>query len=74
MTTPTTENKQYICTLLCTALKATRDQHDLKSLTYQETGPDTSRVIATWESGSQRINTSMDSGIAMIREILRAIS
>ena len=71
----TEENKQYICTLLCAALKATSNQHDLKSLTYQEIGGCESRVIITYDNNYTRIaNTSMDSGIAMIRDILEAIS
>ncbi len=70
-----TENKQHICTLLCAALKATRDQHDLTSLTYQDIGQDQSRVIVTYDGGGSRtVNVSLDSGIAMIRDILKAIS
>jgi hypothetical protein len=69
------EDKQLICNLLCAALRATRDQHDLTSLTYQDISQDQSRVIATYDGGgSMTVNVSLDSGIAMIRDILRAIS
>ena len=67
------EDKQYICNLLCAALRATRDQHDLKSLTYQEIGPDEQQVTIAWENGGTSVNVSMDSGIAMMRDILKAL-
>ena len=69
-----TENKQEICTLLCKTLQATRDQHDLQDLIYQENGPDEQQVTIVWENGGTSVNVSMDSGIAMIRDILRALS
>ena len=70
----TTENKQNICSLLCETLKATRDQQDLKSLTFQEIGPDVQEVVVTYENGGHfSINVSMDSGIAMIRDIVNHI-
>ena len=67
------ENKQLICNLLCATLKATRDQHDLQSLTYHFNGPDDQMVTVAWSEGGTSVNVSMDSGIAMIRDILRAI-
>ena len=67
------EDKQLICDLLCKALQATRDQHDLKSLTYHETGPDDEMVTVAWENGGTSVNVSMDSGIAMMRDILKAL-
>lgn len=62
------ENKQMICNLLCEALKATRDQADLLSITY-----DSYLETATLEygSGHRTINVACDSGIAMMRDILR---
>ena len=67
------ENKQQlILDALCSALQLTRDQADLESLEYKEIGPDEQRVIATY-GGSREINVSLDSGIAMIRDVLRAI-
>ena len=62
------------CDLLCEALKATRDQHDLKNLVYHREGTDDELVSIVWENGGTSVNVSMDSGIAMIRDILKAIS
>ena len=68
------ENKQLILDALCSAIQLTRDQADLESLKYKEIGPDEQRVIATYDGGGSReINVSLDSGIAMIRDVLRAI-
>ena len=71
---PESEDKQAICNLLCATLRATRDQHDLKDLFYINQGPDDQMVNIIWENGRTSVNVSMDSGIAMIRDILRAIS
>ena len=68
------EDKQMICYLLTDALKATRDQHDLKKIVYNRRGQDDEIVSIIYENGSKNVNVSMDSGIAMIRDILRAIS
>lgn len=68
------ENKQTICDLLCEALKATRDQHDLVRIRYEEIGQDEQQVVLDYEGGGHRsVNVSLDSGIAMVRDILRAI-
>ena len=68
------ENKQLILDSLCSALQLTRDQADLEALEYREIGPAKQRVIATYDGGGSReINVSLDSGIAMIRDVLRAI-
>jgi hypothetical protein len=67
------EDKQLICDLLCAALKATRDQQDLQSLTYHYNGPDDQMVTIAWSEGGTSVNVSMDSGIAMIRDILKAL-
>lgn len=68
------ENKQLILDSLCTALQLTRDQADLEALEYKEIGPDEQRVIATYDGGGSReINVSLDSGIAMIRDVLAAL-
>lgn len=68
------EDKQLICDLLCLALRATRNQADMESLTYHRNGPDDEMVTIAWENGGTSVNVSMDSGIAMIRDILKAIS
>ena len=67
------ENKQLICSLLCWTLKATRDQADLKQLIYhKDAGMELVEVI--YSEGGTNVNVTMDSGIAMIRDILKAIS
>lgn len=68
------ENKQLILDSLCSALQLTRDQADLEALEYKEISLDEQRVIATYDGGGSReINVSLDSGIAMIRDVLRAM-
>ena len=68
------ENKQLILDSLCSALQLTRDQADLEALKYKEIGPVKQHVIATYDGGGSReINVSLDSGIAMIRDVLRAL-
>lgn len=67
------EDKQHICDLLFAALKATRDQQDLQSLTYHFNGPDDQMVTIAWPEGGTSVNVSADSGIAMIRDILKAL-
>lgn len=67
------EDKQMICDLLCTALNATRDQRDLLRLEYQRRGADDEVVNIIYEHGCRTANVSMDSGVAMMRDILRAI-
>ena len=65
------ENKQLICNLLCKTLQATRNQVDLVALNYNDKEE---TVTITWESGGQRIvNVAMDSGTAMIRDIMKSI-
>lgn len=65
------EDKQLICNLLCETLKATRNQADLKKLHYNN---DNETVTITWESGGQKtVNVAMDSGTAMIRDIMKSI-
>lgn len=67
------ENKQRICDLLCATLKETRQHSDLVSLTYNYRDQDHQQVTVAWENGGTSVNVSMDSGIAMIRDILKAL-
>ena len=68
---PGTENKQKICDLLFPALRATRNLYDLTGLEYD---PRLEIVTATFASGySKRANVAMDSGTAMIVDIIRQI-
>lgn len=63
------ENKQHILDLLLKACQATRGASDLVSLVYDG---ETETVTATFESGGKRrINVAMDSGTAMIRDVIR---
>ena len=70
----TVENKQRICDLLCATLKETRNQYDLQSIVYHYNSPDDQMVTLAYSEGGTPVNVSMDSGIAMIRDILKAIS
>ena len=68
------ENKQKICDLLAEALRATRDHSDLTGIRYEKLGEYTERTIVEYANGCTRvINVSMDSGTAMMRDILRHI-
>lgn len=62
------ENKQEICDYLCEALVRTRQYDDLVSLTYDK---DQEIVTAKFENGGRiLINVNMDSGWAMIKDIV----
>ena len=62
------EDKQKICDLLLPALQETKNLHDLEKLTYNE---DSETVVATFGYGAKKIvNVHMDSGTAMIRDII----
>ena len=61
------ENKQKILTLLCEALRHTDDMSDLISLTYL---PHEDAVIVRFENGRRRVNVALDSGTAMIRDVV----
>ena len=65
------ENKQLICDYLLKTLQQTRNQSDLVQLSYEH---EHEIVIAGWNNGGSRIiNVAMDSGTAMIRDIMRAL-
>lgn len=62
------ENKQKICDLLLVTLQATSNVADVVNITYNQ---DTELVLVTFASGGVRkINVAMDSGTAMIRDIM----
>ena len=68
------ENKQLICDLLLPALQATRNLYDLVKLEFAYRGEDYETVTATFANGSTKIaNVSMDSGTAMILDIVRQV-
>lgn len=65
------ENKQKICELLLPALQATRNLYDLGALEYR---PEKEIVVAVFKNGSKKIiNVAMDSGTAMILDIVKQI-
>jgi hypothetical protein len=80
------ENKQRFCDLLCATLKEARQHEDLMVLVYRDLGPDHQEVTVCYDQGpdhqevtiyydggSLSVNVTMDSGIAMIRDILEAL-
>lgn len=68
------ENKDLICKELAKLLKLTRNQSDLNTLKYEILDNGEEIVTVEWESGGRKVvGVSMDSGTAMIRDIMRAI-
>ena len=68
------EDKDLICEELAKLLKLTRNQSDLKALKYEILDNGEEIVRVEWESGGRKVvGVSMDSGTAMIRDIMRAI-
>ena len=62
------ENKQRILDLLLETLQATANAADIASLTYDA---ERESVTVTFENGGSRIvNVAMDSGTAMIRDVM----
>lgn len=62
------ENKQMICDLLCRTLHYTRGAADVTDIQYDHNA-ETATVL--FESGGKRVvNVAMDSGTAMIRDIM----
>lgn len=65
------ENKQRVCDLLCHALQATDNTYDCEALNYNA---EKETVTVVFEGGGKRIiNVAMDSGTAMIRDIMRGL-
>lgn len=64
------EDKQAICNSLCETLRLTRDQADIREISYL---PDIEGVLIEYEAGVRTVNVAFDSGVAMIRDILNAI-
>ena len=65
------ENKQTICNLLLKTLQATDNATDVVSLDYEDLGNFKEVVTINYATGGyRRINVSMDSGTAMIRDIM----
>ncbi len=65
------ENKQAICDKLAEALRLTRNcRDDLIGLEYE---PTREQVTVHFIGGDIPVNVAMDSGTAMIRDIMRAL-
>lgn len=65
------ENKQAICKSLCETLQKTRNLQDVMELDYDETSQ---TVTAVFSDGTEQlINVAMDSGTAMIQDILNQL-
>ncbi len=65
------ENKQLICDLLLKTLQATRAGEDISSLEYNECEE---TVIIRFENGFiQNCNVAVDSGCAMILDIIKQL-
>lgn len=69
------ENKARIVNQLFRLLRMTRDQEALIGLEYNKDSKTFDEtVVAIYRSGrKQEINVSMDSGIALIRDVVRAL-
>ena len=68
------EDKQVICNALAETLKLTRNHQDLDDLYYMTEANGDEIVRVQWMNGAHRnVNVSMDSGMAMIRDIMKAI-
>lgn len=67
------ENKQEICEALLPVLQMTRNLFDLIGLVYDRAN-DEEVVFAIFANGSiKRVNVNMDSGTAMIMDIIKQI-
>lgn len=68
------ENKSKICKKLLPVLQMTRNLYDLVDLEYVDYHNGEEEVIATFINGAKKhANVSMDSGTAMIYDIIRQI-
>lgn len=62
------ENKQKLCNDLCRLLRKTRNASDIVKIDFDDK---TELVTVLFDSGGTRvINVAMDSGTAMIRDIM----
>jgi hypothetical protein len=66
------ENKQRVLHFLCAAIQSTRAGEDLLELTLSD---DRETVIAEFEGGGiKKANVAMDSGWAMIRDVVNQLN
>lgn len=67
------ENYQVICLLFSLALRQTRQYGDLESLDHVQKGEERYVIARFVNGGTRKITVTADSGIAMIKDILRNI-
>lgn len=68
------EDKQEICDLLLETLKATRGGQDIVNLIYAQVTPHEENVRVLYANGTHlNVNVSMDSGIGLVRDVMRRI-
>ena len=65
------ENKQLILNFLVLVLHQTRDASDVADLIY-DPEKETVTVFFT-QGGSRTVNVAMDSGVAMIRDVMKGL-
>ena len=65
------ENKQEILDKLLLCLKETRDAGDIIALEYDKV----KEIVTAYflSGGTRKINVAMDSGVAMIRDVMRGL-
>lgn len=69
------EDKQIICDKLLATLQATRGGSDLESIQYEVSKDGIVEIVTLTHTGGwqKRINVSADSGVAMIRDVMKWI-
>ena len=71
---PFTEDKQDICDALLDTLKLTRAGQDITNLVYSSDAYGDEWVMVLYTNGTHiNVNVSMDSGLGMIRDIMKKI-
>lgn len=70
-----TEDKTKICHELARVLRLTRAGWDVEDIRYHRSSQDEEEAVIIYLDGvAETVNVSLDSGVAMIRDILRALS
>ena len=67
------EDKREICALLAKTLQATREYDDAVGIIYRKDPDGEEKVFIHFVNGTKTANVTGDSGISMIRDILKAI-
>lgn len=66
------EDKAQICKLLLPVLQATRAGEDIKGIEYQKSDQGYREIVTLFRPwGHEDINVTADSGISMIRDIIK---